>query len=42
VFKSQTGMTPGRFRDTLPGRTRPPYLRPIQDSATRACFSGRS
>ena len=41
VFKSQTGMTPGHFRDTLPGRSRAPYLRPIQDSARRACFSSR-
>jgi AraC-like DNA-binding protein len=35
VFKSQTGMTPGRFRKTLPGRQRPPYLRPIQDICGR-------
>jgi AraC family transcriptional regulator len=35
VFKSQTGMTPGRFRETLPGRQRPPYLRPIQDISGR-------
>jgi AraC family transcriptional regulator len=42
VFKSQTGMTPGHFRATLPGRRRAPYLRPIQDSARRACFSSRA
>ena len=42
VFKSQTGMTPGRFRETLPGRSRAPYLRPIQDSTTRACFNSHA
>lgn len=42
VFKSHTGMTPGRFRDTLPGRSRARYLRPIQDSAARACFTSRA
>ena len=31
VFKNQTGMTPGSFRASLPGRRRPNYLRPIQD-----------
>jgi len=31
VFKAQTGMTPGCFRQNLPGRRRPDYLRPIQD-----------
>jgi len=31
VFKNQTGMTPGCFRASLPGRRRPSYLRPIQD-----------
>jgi len=31
VFKNQTGMTPGSFRASLPGRRRPDYLRPIQD-----------
>lgn len=31
VFKNQTGMTPGLFRASLPGRRRPDYLRPIQD-----------
>jgi AraC family transcriptional regulator len=31
VFKHQTGMTPGSFRASLPGRRRPNYLRPIQD-----------
>ena len=31
VFRRQTGMTPGGFRATLPGRRRPHYLRPIQD-----------
>jgi AraC family transcriptional regulator len=31
VFRSQTGMTPGRFRASLPGTSRAPYLRPIQD-----------
>ena len=36
VFKSHTGMTPGRFRETLPGRSRAPYLRPIQDIRRRA------
>jgi AraC family transcriptional regulator len=29
VFKSHTGMTPGAFRATLPGRSRPAYLRPL-------------
>lgn len=31
VFKNQTGMTPGSFRSSLPGRRRSTYLRPIQD-----------
>jgi AraC family transcriptional regulator len=31
VFRMQTGMTPGYFRASLPGRRRPNYLRPIQD-----------
>jgi AraC family transcriptional regulator len=31
VFRLQTGMTPGCFRASLPGRRRPNYLRPIQD-----------
>ena len=31
VFRMQTGMTPGCFRASLPGRRRPHYLRPIQD-----------
>jgi AraC family transcriptional regulator len=31
VFRRQTGMTPGSFRASLPGRRRPGYLRPIQD-----------
>jgi AraC family transcriptional regulator len=31
VFKNHTGMTPGGFRASLPGRRRPSYLRPIQD-----------
>jgi AraC family transcriptional regulator len=35
VFKNQTGMTPGFFRATLPGRRRPNYLRPIQDIGRR-------
>jgi|ERR1041385_6379014 AraC family transcriptional regulator len=35
VFKNQTGMTPGSFRSTLPGRRRPNYLRPIQDIGRR-------
>jgi AraC family transcriptional regulator len=39
IFKSQIGMTPGSFRETLPGRQRPRYLRPIQDicGRTRVC-----
>ena len=41
VFKSHTGMTPGGFRETLPGRSRAPYLRPIQDSPRRACLTSR-
>lgn len=36
VFKSYTGMTPGGFRSTLPGRSRPAYLRPLQDFRRRA------
>jgi AraC family transcriptional regulator len=35
VFKNQTGMTPGCFRATLPGRRRPNYLRPIQDIGSK-------
>lgn len=31
VFRGHTGLTPGRFRAILPGRTRPAYLRPLQD-----------
>ena len=35
VFRNQTGMTPGCFRASLPGRRRPAYLRPIQDIGGR-------
>jgi AraC family transcriptional regulator len=35
VFRRQTGMTPGCFRATLPGRRRPDYLKPIQDIGRR-------
>jgi len=42
VFKNQTGMSPGRFRASLPGRSRVPYLRPIQDSGAVRRFSRRS
>jgi AraC-like DNA-binding protein len=38
VFKRHTGMTPGSFRARLPGRRRTGYLRPIQDTARRACL----
>lgn len=40
VFKNQTGMTPGSFRASLPGRRRPSYLRPIQDIRRKQCLVG--
>ena len=38
VFKAQTGMSPGHFRENLPGRRRPAYLKPIQDIPSAGRF----